>query len=143
MSNRIMIAGGLLLAFVIGTMAAGFYTNSSNAFNPPITNSFNAPQELSTPAARTIVRTSPAVPRTQYVAPRAVATRATTSPEPVRSVETPKKRTLKKSAMIVGGSAGAGAAIGAVSGGKKGAAIGAVSGGVAGLIYDMATRNKN
>jgi hypothetical protein len=142
MSNRIMIAGGLLLAFVIGTMAAGFYTNSSNAFNPPISNSFSAPQELSRPVPQTIVRTTRTVPRTQYVAPRAVATTATSS-EPVRSVETPKKRTLKKSAMIVGGSAGAGAAIGAVSGGKKGAAIGAVSGGVAGLIYDMATRNKN
>ena len=42
----------------------------------------------------------------------------------------------------MGGSAGAGAAIGAVAGGKKGAAIGALSGGVAGLVYDLATRNK-
>ena len=49
----------------------------------------------------------------------------------------------KKSALIVGGSAGAGAAIGAVAGGGKGAAIGAMSGGVAGLVYDLATRNKN
>lgn len=51
-------------------------------------------------------------------------------------------RSWQKEALIVGGSAGAGAAIGAVAGGKKGAAIGAVSGGIAGLVYDLATRNK-
>jgi hypothetical protein len=53
-----------------------------------------------------------------------------------------KKRTWQKEALIIGGSAGAGAAIGAIAGGKKGAAIGAISGGVAGTIYDIATRNK-
>ena len=44
--------------------------------------------------------------------------------------------------MIIGGAAGAGAAIGAVAGGGKGAAVGATAGGVGGLIYDLATRNK-
>jgi hypothetical protein len=43
--------------------------------------------------------------------------------------------------MIVGGSAAAGAGLGALAGGKKGAAIGAISGGVAGLIYDRMTAN--
>ena len=52
------------------------------------------------------------------------------------------KRSLEKEILIVGGSAGAGAAIGAVAGGGKGAAIGGLSGGVAGLVYDLATRNK-
>jgi len=42
----------------------------------------------------------------------------------------------------VAGSAGAGAAIGALAGGGKGAAIGAASGGVAGFIYDRMTHNK-
>jgi len=54
----------------------------------------------------------------------------------------PKKRSWEKEALIIGGSAAAGAGIGAVAGGKKGAAIGAASGGVAGLIYDLSTRNK-
>ncbi len=52
------------------------------------------------------------------------------------------KRSIEKEILIVGGSAGAGAAIGAAAGGGKGAGIGALSGGIAGLVYDMATRNK-
>jgi len=52
------------------------------------------------------------------------------------------KRSWEKEALIIGGSAGAGAAIGAVAGGKKGAAVGATAGGIGGLIYDLSTRNK-
>jgi hypothetical protein len=47
-----------------------------------------------------------------------------------------------KTARDIGIGAAIGAAIGAIAGGKKGAGIGAISGGVAGLIYDVATRNK-
>ena len=61
--------------------------------------------------------------------------------EPRRTV-VPKKRSLKKELLIVGGGAAGGAAIGALAGGGKGAGIGAATGGVAGLIYDLATRNK-
>jgi hypothetical protein len=59
-------------------------------------------------------------------------------PEPTHK----QKRSWEKDALIIGGSAGAGTAIGAVAGGKKGAAIGATAGGIGGLIYDLATRNK-
>jgi hypothetical protein len=52
------------------------------------------------------------------------------------------KRSWEKEALIIGGSAGAGTAIGAVAGGKKGAGIGAAAGGVGGLIYDLITRDK-
>src|SRR5438874_6024040 len=57
--------------------------------------------------------------------------------EPVR-----RGRSTKNSVMIVAGSAGAGAAIGALAGGGKGAAIGALAGGVGGLVYDRITAHK-
>jgi hypothetical protein len=132
MSSKILIAAGLVLAFVVGTVANGLYTASTaNAFNPA---------DQTAVETRT-VRTTPAVTRTRYVA----APRTVVVDEPrqvARVVEQPKKRSWEREVLIVGGSAGAGAAIGAVAGGKKGAAIGAISGGVAGLVYDMATRKK-
>ncbi len=51
-------------------------------------------------------------------------------------------RSKKKSAAIVLGTAGTGAAIGALAGGGKGAALGAVSGGAAGFVYDRLTHVK-
>jgi hypothetical protein len=51
-------------------------------------------------------------------------------------------RSTEKSVLIVAGSSGAGAAIGALAGGGKGAGIGAIAGGVGGLIYDRMTANK-
>lgn len=62
----------------------------------------------------------------------------------VRSAPAPvhRGRSTRKSVAIVAGSAGAGAAIGALAGGGKGAGIGAISGGAAGLVYDRMTHNK-
>jgi hypothetical protein len=59
-------------------------------------------------------------------------------PEPQHA----NKRSWEKEALIIGGSAGAGTAIGALAGGKKGAGVGAAAGGVGGLIYDLVTRTK-
>lgn len=53
------------------------------------------------------------------------------------------KRSWEQEVLIIGGSAGAGTAIGALAGGKKGAGVGAAAGGIGGLIYDLATRNKD
>ena len=47
---------------------------------------------------------------------------------------------MKKSAIIIGSSAGAGAGIGAAVGGKKGALIGAVIGGGGAALWDQITR---
>jgi hypothetical protein len=124
MKTRILIAAGLLGAFVLGTVASGLYSGTSEAV---------ADESAVVSAPR--VTAAPAVARTRYV-----ATRSSTEPAPV-ALES-NQRSWQKEALIIGGSAGAGAAIGAVAGGKKGAAIGAVSGGVAGLVYDLATRNK-
>ena len=48
-----------------------------------------------------------------------------------------KKRSWQKRAIVIGGSSGAGAGIGALIGGKKGALIGAAIGGGAGTVYEM------
>ena len=129
MSSKILIALGLLLAFVFGTVASGLYTANNSVIKP---------EDEQTVAPARVVTRSPA-PTTRYVAaPR----RVVVDERPVEVVEQPKKRSWEREVLIVGGSAGAGAVIGGVAGGKKGAAIGAISGGVAGLVYDMATRNK-
>jgi hypothetical protein len=51
-----------------------------------------------------------------------------------------KKRSVAKSAVIIGSSAGAGAGVGALIGGKKGALIGAAVGGGGATLWDQITR---
>ena len=75
-------------------------------------------------------------------ATRSELTRAPTIVETRAQPSKAKKRSWEREALIIGGSAGAGTAIGALAGGKKGAAVGAAAGGVGGLIYDLATRDK-
>jgi hypothetical protein len=50
------------------------------------------------------------------------------------------ERSWGKTAMIIGGSSGAGAGIGGLIGGKKGALIGAAIGGGAATIYESTKR---
>jgi hypothetical protein len=127
-SPKVLIVCGLIFAFVLGSMASGLYTASTKAFYPSSDTAFVGTQTAS----------NAPIARTRLVEPRTVVV---SNPAPARVVQQ-RKRSLGREALIVGGSAGAGAAVGAVAGGKKGAAIGAVSGGVAGLVYDLATRNK-
>jgi uncharacterized protein YcfJ len=76
--------------------------------------------------------------------PRSVATTATrrTADTAPRETVVVRKRPTSHSVAIVAGSAGAGAAIGALAGGGKGAAIGAITGGAGGFVYDRLTRKK-
>jgi hypothetical protein len=61
--------------------------------------------------------------------------------EPVRRrVASKPRRSWQKSALVIGGAAGAGAGIGALTGGKKGALIGAAIGGGAGSNYEAVKR---
>lgn len=70
--------------------------------------------------------------------------------EPVRSTSSRRVvtqrsdsgRSVKKSAIIIGSSAGIGAGVGAAVGGKKGALIGAAIGGGGAAIWDQMTRRK-
>jgi hypothetical protein len=49
---------------------------------------------------------------------------------------------VKKSAIIIGSSAGVGAGVGAAVGGKKGALIGAAIGGGGAAVWDQVTRRR-
>ena len=60
-----------------------------------------------------------------------------------RQVPEKRTRSVKKSAVIIGSSAGVGAAVGAAVKGKKGALIGAALGGGGAAVWDQITRRKN
>jgi hypothetical protein len=80
-----------------------------------------------------VVRTAEPIP---VARPR--QTRQVVYQEPVK-----RGRSVKKSAVIIGSSAGIGAAVGAAVKGKKGALIGAAIGGGGAAIWDQVTRRKN
>jgi len=71
-------------------------------------------------------------------AARPVRTEQVVYEEPVK-----RGRSVKKSAVIIGSSAGVGAAVGAAVKGKKGALIGAAIGGGGAAVWDQITRRKN
>ena len=87
---------------------------------------------------------APAVYRTAAAQP-VYAPRTVTAPAPVRRTtatapQVEQKRSWKKTALVIGGSAGAGAGVGALAGGKKGALIGAAIGGGAASIFEAIKR---
>ena len=87
---------------------------------------------------------SPQPIRTSYapaVAPVAPVRRVASTRTVARQDERLEpQRSWKKTALVIGGSAGAGAGVGAIAGGKKGALIGAAIGGGAASIYEAIKR---
>ena len=75
-------------------------------------------------------------------APRTVARPARTSQVIYDERPVKRERSVKKSAIIIGSSAGVGAGVGAAVGGKKGALIGAAIGGGGAAVWDQITRRK-
>jgi hypothetical protein len=104
----------------------------------------------SAPVAQPIAYTAPLentrMVRTAYpqeVVRREAAPRVVSyQPAQERVVVRQPKRSVKKSAIIIGSSAGVGAGVGAAVGGKKGAGIGALIGGGGAALWDQITRRK-
>ena len=93
-------------------------------------NRAQAPSDIVT---RPVARTTVAQPRVVRQAP------TYSQPRAARETVEPK-RSWKKTALVIGGSAAGGAGIGALAGGKKGALIGAAIGGGAGTVYEVMKR---
>jgi hypothetical protein len=96
------------------------YTNTLQ----PVAAPAPAPIRRTAPARHTVYRTAPAAQERVVIDERQA--------EP--------KRTWTKTAMIIGGSAASGAAVGGIVDGKKGALIGAAIGGGAASIYEATRR---
>ena len=147
---KLLITGIVLVAFLVGAIFEGFTKfGVTKAFSPPAPSNNLAASPPATaitlydstgkPVAM-LLPVSPGQPvSTMQPLSNSVAPTRTRN---VRSRPVRRHRSWESQALIVGGSAGAGAGIGAIAGGGKGAGIGALSGGVAGLIYNLATRDR-
>ena len=125
------ITDGAALAATTAVPAAGYAAPVPVAYRQPlpaVTPVRYVPAD-DLPDARVIPVSQPAT------VARTVPARQVVYSEPIKP-----KRTVKKSAIIIGSSAGAGAGIGAAVGGKKGALIGAVIGGGGATLWDQITR---
>ena len=112
-------------------------TGTTGGFAAATPIAYAQPAVYSAPLENTrLVRTAP-VTRTVAAPQRVVY-----QPARERVVVRQPARSVKKSAIIIGSSAGVGAGIGAAVGGKKGAGIGALVAGGGAALWDQITRHK-
>ena len=113
---------------------------AQNAMAQPVPVSYYTPVAQS--AQMTDTRYVPAASYPVVRSPRVVPARQVVYDDrPVREVR--RGRSVKKSAIIIGSSAGIGAGVGAAVSGKKGALIGAAIGGGSAAIWDQMTRRND
>ena len=147
--TRILETSGIALLAVVGLVGCSRQTEVAGPIVTPSTyeDERSASADIPSYATRSQVRTITSPPVAGYVE-QYDDRRVTSEPEVVyrdrrtSSHRVRKDRPFSHSAAIVGGSAGAGAVIGALAGGGKGAGIGALAGGGAGLVYDRMTHKR-
>jgi hypothetical protein len=122
------------------TLACMDRVNDGMAYYQPAPQAFAAPQVQ--PVSYIPVQAAVPAPHVVSTLRQPTATRAVyrDRDDTVRYEPDTRKRSIAKTAMIIGGSAGAGAGVGAIAGGKKGALIGAAIGGGAASIYEATKR---
>jgi hypothetical protein len=144
--SRIFAIAGLALLAVVAAIALSRKTEvapqsfvNPGAYTTPATDAApltGMPAYASRPRVRVIEQAAP-----PPVQPRPTAYADYPARTSTRLFVT-KERPKSHSVAIVAGSAGVGAAIGALAGGGKGAGIGALAGGGGGLVYDRLTHKK-
>jgi hypothetical protein len=125
---RVLINGQELM-----TLACVDRVSDGMAYYQPAQPMMPAPLAYAQPVSYLPAQQAPARPAARRVSYREQG-------DTVRYEPDTKKRSIAKTAMIIGGSAGAGAGVGAIAGGKKGALIGAAIGGGAASIYEATKR---
>jgi hypothetical protein len=136
---RPAIVNGVAMSQVECVSAGEALVNTSAPIAQPI--AYRSAARVVQAASRYDLPDARVVPAGTYpvATARPVQARQVVYDEP-RSVR--KTRSVKKSAVIIGSSAGVGAGVGAAVGGKKGALIGAVLGGGGAALWDQITRRK-
>jgi len=142
---RPAVVNGVTVSQVECVAAAGVLASSAQPMQPQAY--APAPVAYQRPAA--IAPRPVAQPVYSDLGDAQVVPVSTTAVRPVRTNqvvydERPvrKTRSVAKSAVIIGSTAGAGAGVGAAIGGKKGALIGAAIGGGGATLWDQLTRRK-
>ncbi|MHB8736593.1 MAG: hypothetical protein ACYC6M_14925 [Terriglobales bacterium] len=130
--SAVIVTGAMASLLFVGCKGAS--TEASTP--PPTTTTFPAANSYQpAPAPQPVYARQPV-----YTTRRAAPVYSSSNVQPVY-VKRYHHRSVRNQALIIGGSAGTGAVIGALAGGKKGAAIGALSGGAAGVIYNQITKH--
>ena len=121
----------------VGTAPTAGYVQAAPMY-APVAQAYTAPAPAYGPAP--IPTQAPVYAPAPVAASRPAARRVVYDDDVVEYRSPKRGRSWKKSAIIIGSSAGVGAGVGAATGGKKGALIGAAIGGGAATIWDQATR---
>jgi hypothetical protein len=134
---------------MVGNPAMAYYAGTAQGYaqplGQPVAYLTTTPQPYAQPVYYTpapqVVTPAPQVVQRRAAAPRQTVYRTVESAPTYRTVEeTAPRRSMAKTALIIGGSAASGAGVGGIVGGKKGALLGAAIGGGAASIYEATRR---